>query len=199
MTLLLTLDFEIYCSQFPKLPGYVQYPFPSQSFLPMLLSEVEEPDSSFFSRITLKVFASIEKYKEKKGRIKLNQLSQCIKFKKNSKESRLLNLLTQRISYEQDDVVKVCCPADVDHCKLFATIKCSSDRLMFLSLRNVYKLFRADIRQRNLNRLALKISRNPTVSRTSILQFQIIKNPGYFFGKRRNQVNMRHILLELCV
>lgn len=41
----------------------------------MLLSEVEEPDSSLFSRITLKVFASIEKYKEKKGRIKLNQLS----------------------------------------------------------------------------------------------------------------------------
>lgn len=41
----------------------------------MLLSEVEEPDSSFFSRITLNVFASIEKYKEKKGRIKLNQLS----------------------------------------------------------------------------------------------------------------------------
>ena len=41
----------------------------------MLLSEVEEPDSSFFSRITLKVFASIEKYKEKKNRIKLNQLS----------------------------------------------------------------------------------------------------------------------------
>ena len=70
---------------------------------------------------------------------------------------------------------------------------------MFLSLRNVYKLFRADIRRRNLNRMALKISRNPTVSRTSILQFQIIKNPGYFVGKRRNQVNMRHILLELCV
>lgn len=166
----------------------------------MLLSEVEEPDSSFFSRITLKVFASIEKYKEKKGRIKFkNQLSYCIKLKKTSKESRLLKLLTQRISYEQDDVVKVCCPTDVDHCKLFATIKCSSDRLMFLSPRNVYKLFRADIRRRNLNRLALKISRNPTVSRTSILQFQIIKNPGYFFGKRRNQVNMRHILLELCV
>ena len=48
----------------------------------MLLSEVEEPDSSFFSRITLKVFASIEKYKEKKGRIKFkNQLSYCIKLK----------------------------------------------------------------------------------------------------------------------
>lgn len=37
----------------------------------MLLSEVEEPDSSFFSRITLKVFASIEKYKEKKAELNL--------------------------------------------------------------------------------------------------------------------------------
>lgn len=53
----------------------------------MLLSEVEEPDSSFFSRITLKVFASIEKYKEKKGRIKFkNQLSYCIKLKKPEKK-----------------------------------------------------------------------------------------------------------------
>lgn len=41
-------------------------PQATRAFLPMLLSEVEEPDSSFFSRITLKVFASIEKYKEKK-------------------------------------------------------------------------------------------------------------------------------------
>ena len=80
-----------------------------------------------------------------------------------------------------------------------ATIKCSSDRRVFLSLRNVYKLFSTDIRRRNLNRLALEISRKPTVSRTSILQFHIIKNGDYFFGRMRNQVNILHILLELCV